>query len=162
MADASSSDRPATATCPWCSAAIAEDVTVCPSCGASLVSDGEPDVPGVTTVAAKPIMTQKATSQPRNRLLSWISGEYPSDLSRAEVEAVAPPDQEVRREMRRLELEAEVARLRAEADLIRADAAAAGRTIDPADGAEPGEAEAPSGSEPAAGGEEPAEDRPPA
>ena len=119
------------AVCPWCSAALTPGATVCPSCGASLVSDGDPNVPGVTTVAAKPILTEKATAQPRNRLLAWISGEYPEDiLSESEAQAIAPPDLEVRREILRLELEAEVANLQAEADAIRADAAVEGQTVD--------------------------------
>jgi hypothetical protein len=163
MAKASSKDRPLTATCPWCSAAIAEDATVCPSCGASLISDGDPDVPGVTTIAAKPIVTGKATSQPRSRLLAWISGEYPTDTpSKAEVQAIAPPDHEVRREMRRLELEAEVARLQAEANAIRADAAEPEGTIDEPEAVPPGDAEAAAADEPEADGESAVEDRPPA
>ncbi len=88
-------------------------------------------VPGVTTVATKPIVTEKVTTQRRNRLLAWISGEYPDDIpSEAEVQAIAPPDLEVRREMLRLELEAEVANLQAEEDAIRADAALEGLTVD--------------------------------
>jgi hypothetical protein len=162
MADASNKDRPATAACPWCSAAVAEDATVCPSCGASLVSDGEPNVPGVTTVATKSLVAPKATSQPRNRLLSWISGEYPSDMSEAEAQAVAPPDLEVRQEILRLELEAEVAKLEAEANAIRADAAEAGRTIDLPEVAAPGDVEAPADDGPETGGASPLEDGPPA
>jgi hypothetical protein len=122
---------PGAALCPWCSAALPPDVTICPSCGASLVADGDPNVPGVTTVATKPIVAEKATTQRRNRLLAWISGEYPEDIpSEAEVQAIAPPDLEVRREMLRLELEAEVANLQAEEDAIRADAALEGQTVD--------------------------------
>ena len=130
MADIPNTDPPATAVCPWCSAAVTATATVCPSCGASLVSDGEPNVPGVTTVAPKSIVSERATSQPRSRLLSWISGEYPGDVSKAEAQAVAPPDTEVRREILRLEIEAEMAKLEAEANEIRADAAEAGRSID--------------------------------
>jgi hypothetical protein len=144
---------PTVAVCPWCSAALQPDVTICPSCGASLVADGDPNVPGVTTVAAKPIVTSKATTQPRNRLLAWISGDYPEDIpSHAEVQAIAPPDLDVRREILRLELEAEVANLQAEAEAIRADAAVEGQTVDLPE------------IEPAGNGEAPAaaEDKPPA
>jgi hypothetical protein len=132
MADPSSTgDHPLTGVCPWCSAALTPDATVCPSCGANLVSDGEPDVPGVTAIDAASIVRSKAAPQPRNRLLSWISGEYQSDIpSKAEAQAIAPPDLDVRREILRLELEAEVANLQAEADAIRSEAAAEGRTID--------------------------------
>ena len=120
-----------TAICPWCSTELSEGATECPSCGANLVADGEPNVPGVTAVDAASIIRSKAPPPPRNRLLSWISGDYTPDLpSQAESQAIAPPDLEVRREILRLELEAEVANLQAEADALRSEAAAEGRTID--------------------------------
>jgi hypothetical protein len=120
-----------TAVCSWCSTEVAEGATECPSCGANLVPDGEPNVPGVTAVDAASIIRSKSTPQPRNRLLSWISGEYTPDVpSKAEAQAIAMPDQDVRREILRLELEAEVANLQAEADALRAEAAAEGRTIE--------------------------------
>lgn len=120
-----------TTICSWCSTEVAEGVTECPSCGANLVPDGDPNVPGVTAVdAASIIRSKSAAAQPRNRLLSWISGEYTPDTpSQAEAQAIAPPDIEVRREILRLELEAEVANLQAEADALRAEAAAEGRTV---------------------------------
>jgi hypothetical protein len=120
-----------TAVCSWCSAEVAEGATECPSCGANLVPDGDPNVPGVTAVDAASIIRSKSASQPRSRLLSWISGEYQTDLpSKAEQQAIAPPDLDVRREILRLELEAEVANLQAEADALRAEAAAEGRVVD--------------------------------
>lgn len=151
--------------CPWCSAALTPDATVCPSCGANLVADGEPSVPGVTAIDAAALVRSKTTPQPRNRLLSWISGEYQADLpSKSEAQAIAPPDDDVRREILRLELEAQVASLQAEADAIRAEAAAEGRSIDLPDRAAPGddepEAAAPApdseaSAEPGAAAEEP-------
>lgn len=123
-----------TAVCSWCSAAVMEGATECPSCGANLVPDGEPNVPGVTAVDAASIIRSKSAPQPRS-LLSWISGEYSSDVpSKAEAQAIAPPDLEVRREILRLELEAEVANLQAEADALRAEAAAEGRSIEGPEG----------------------------
>jgi hypothetical protein len=120
-----------TTICSWCSTEVADGVTVCPSCGANLVADGDPNVPGVTAVDAASIIRSKSTAQPRSRLLSWISGEYQTDVpSKAEQQAIAPPDLEVRREILRLELEAEVANLQAEADALRAEAAAEGRVLE--------------------------------
>lgn len=117
--------------CPWCSAALTADATVCPSCGANLVADGDPNVPGVTAIDAASLIRSNSSQRPRSRLLSWISGEVEADLpSKTEAQAIAPPDDEVRREILRLELEAEVANLQAEADAIRAEAAAEGRTIE--------------------------------
>ena len=123
-----------TAVCPWCSAPLTEGATECPSCGANLIPDGDPNVPGVTAVDAASIIRSKSAPQPRNRLLSWISGEYESEVpSKAEAQAIAPPDLDVRREILRLELEAEVANLQAEADALRAEAVAEGRSIDAPD-----------------------------
>ncbi len=125
-----------TAVCPWCSATIAEGLTECSACGANLVPDGDTNVPGLTAVDAASIIRSKSPQQPRSRLLSWLSGEYATDLpSKAEQQAIAPPDLEVRREILRLELEAEVANLQAEADALRAEAAAEGRSIEAIDAA---------------------------
>jgi hypothetical protein len=125
-----------TAICSWCSASITEGMTECPSCGANLVPDGDPNVPGLTAVDAASIIRSKSPQQPRSRLLSWLSGEYTTDLpSKAEQQAIAPPDLDVRREILRLELEAEVANLQAEADALRAEAAAEGRSVEALDAA---------------------------
>ena len=158
-------ERPLTPSCPWCSAPIVEGVTECPSCGANLTPDGEPNVPGVTAVDPASIMRSKAAAQPRSRLLSWLTGEEERQAtSKAEAQAVAPPDIEVRREILRLELEAEVANLQAEVAALQAEAAAEGMTVEadadaadsPADGDATETAEAPadetsSGEDPAAG-----------
>jgi hypothetical protein len=123
-----------TAVCPWCSQELSEGATVCPSCGANLVPEADTDVPGVTAVDAASIIRSKAAPQSRNRLLSWISGEYTPDVpSKAEAEALALPDKAVRDEILRLELEAAVANLQAEADALRAEAVAEGRTIEAVD-----------------------------
>ena len=75
----------------------------------------------------------------RIRILSWLSGEYVEETTTpAEPQAIAPPDLEVRREILRLELEAEIADKQAEADSILADAAVEGR---PLPGLEPVEAD---------------------
>jgi hypothetical protein len=125
-----------TAVCSWCSASITEGMTECPSCGANLVPDGDQNVPGLTAVDAASIIRSKSPPQPRSRLMSWLSGEYTTDLpSKSEQQAIAPPDLEVRREILRLELEAEVANLQAEADALRAEAAAEGRSVEALDAA---------------------------
>jgi hypothetical protein len=111
-------------------------MTTCPSCGANLVPDADANVPGLTAVDAASIIRSKAPAQPRSRLLSWLSGDYATDLpSKAEQAAIAPPDLDVRREILRLELEAEVANLQAEADALRAEAAAEGRSVEAIDAA---------------------------
>jgi hypothetical protein len=112
--------------CPWCSANYTGDPDNCPSCGAALAVDPttDPALPGLTAIDAAAIVRAKTpVARSRNRLLSWISGEYPDETpSVTEAGALAPPDLDVRREMLRLELQAEVANLQAEADAMLAEA----------------------------------------
>jgi hypothetical protein len=127
-------DRPTDPICPWCSAAVAVDAAVCPSCAAILLSDEEHEVPGLTAVDEAIVRGEKRPGQGR-RLFSWISGGYEvDDATGAEVipdaAAIAPPAPDVEREILRLELEAEVANLQAEADSAMADAMVEGRAID--------------------------------
>jgi hypothetical protein len=104
--------------CPWCCAALAVDPAT------------DPALPGLTAIDAAAIVRAKTpVARSRNRLLSWISGEYPDETpSAAEAGALAPPDVDVRREMLRLELEAEVANLQAEAGALIAQATVEGST----------------------------------
>ncbi len=137
MVDASSpANRPADMVCPWCSAAITAETAICPSCGAILNADEEPDLPGVTAVdAAAAVRTAKSpaakkTPASRNRIMSWISGDVDDAGLGGESQALAPPDLEVQREMLRLQLEAEVANLQAENDALLSEAAMEGRVIE--------------------------------
>jgi len=73
----------------------------------------------VTAIDAEAIVraARAATPVRRNRLLSWISGDDPPEAGTpAEPGSLSPPPPDVRREMMRLALEAEVANLQAEAD----------------------------------------------
>ena len=135
MTDQTVSGGATTSICPWCSATYTGDPENCPSCGATLTGEAaaDPTLPGLTTIDAAAIVSAKEpVKKSRSRLLSWISGDYPEDAPNpTEASALAPPDLEVRREILRLELEAEVANLQAEADAMLADAAVEGR-VDPA------------------------------
>jgi len=127
MADDNALMSGSTATiCPWCSATLPSDDEVsCPSCGATLTADVEPQLPGVTAIDAQAIAraSQAPVRQSRSRLLSWISGEYDAgEGAPADSGALAPPDGAVKREILRLELEAEVANLQAENDSLVAEA----------------------------------------
>ena len=120
--------------CPWCSASLpSTDLETCPSCKATLTStsSGEAALPGVTAIDHEALLrTNREPRQPRNRILSWLSGEYVDEGDvPTQPEAIAPPDLAVRREILRLEIEAEIADKQAEADSIMADAAVEGRTI---------------------------------
>ncbi len=135
VTESNPTDQAPGAVCPWCSAALPPNATTCPSCGASLTSAVEPDVPGLTAVDAK---AAREKPRSRNRLLSWISGEYPEQAPAvAETSAIAPPDPEVQREILKLEIEAEVANLQAQADAMVSDAVAEGRLPDLPDGLRP-------------------------
>jgi hypothetical protein len=119
--------QPVTAEhCPWCSAEIAPALSNCPACGAALAGDSEASLPGVTALDPDAITrgTKVATPQRRSRLLSWISGDYDEGAEKpAAPGSLSPPPFEVRREMLRLEIEAETALLQAETDALAAEAA---------------------------------------
>jgi hypothetical protein len=111
-----------TTRCPWCSAALPiPGAVACTACGATLVTSDEgpePEIRGVTTLDPEAILRARAeVSRPRNRLLSFLTGDVVGTEARADdAGSVAPPPNEVRREMLRLRLEAE--RADAEAELI--------------------------------------------
>jgi hypothetical protein len=128
----------AASICPWCSATYTGARETCPSCHAALAADPAADasMPGLTAVDTEAIVRAKMpVARPRNRLLSWISGEYPDQAGvAAEAGALAPPDAAVRREMLRLELEAQVANAQAEVESMVADAAVEdGRSLAPSE-----------------------------
>ena len=83
--------------CNWCSAVLPSDhETVCPSCGATLLGDGDTTgVPGLTAIDAEAILrnARAAKAKPRSRLLGWISGDYDEDAAgtTAAPGSLAPP-----------------------------------------------------------------------
>jgi hypothetical protein len=120
--------------CTWCSAELpSAHETVCPSCGATLLGDGETQVPGLTAIDAEAILrnARAAKVKPRSRLMSWISGDFDDDSAgTAAPGSLAPPPLAVRREMLLLELEAQVANAQAEVESMAADAAIEGASLD--------------------------------
>ena len=116
--------------CTWCSAEIAPALATCPACGATLTGDSDASLPGITALDPEAIARAKRPAAPhrRNRLLSWISGDYDDgDEVAAPPGSLSPPPLEVRREMLRLELAAEVASLQAQNDALVAEAEIEGR-----------------------------------
>ena len=116
----------ATPRCPWCSAALPPGAhESCPSCGATLNSPTgtEPDIKGVTSLDPLAIIQARAeVARPRNRIVSFITGEAPGQgEATPNPESLAPPDLAVRREIRRLEIEAERADLEAETVALKTD-----------------------------------------
>jgi hypothetical protein len=124
--DATTPEASVQPRCMWCSSILPSDSEVnCPTCGATLIGEGDNQVPGVTAIDAAAIIRGRADPKPqrRSRLMSWISGEYPEEDKPAPPGSLSPPPAEVRREMLRLELEAQVANLQAEAGAMAAEQA---------------------------------------
>jgi hypothetical protein len=145
MLDSSAGESAAAPRCAWCSALLPSDhETSCPSCGATLIGDGDASVPGLTAIDAEAILrnARTAKAKPRSRLLGWISGEYDEGPDAPPPPgSLAPPPDAVRREMLRLELEAQIANAEAETNAMTADAALEeGRSLAPVDPAAPDEA----------------------
>jgi hypothetical protein len=114
--------------CNWCSAPLPSDhEETCPSCGATLLGDGDTSVPGLTAIDAEAILrsARAAKTKPRSRLLGWISGDSDEETgaTAAAPGSLAPPPADVRREMLRLELQAQVANAQAEVESMAADEA---------------------------------------
>ncbi len=122
MTDDATTRAPAAATdeasmprrCPWCSELLPVDATVrCPSCNANLVAEGEARLPGLTEVETPSATKARLSDAPkRSKLLSWISGDLDDVPSgpmapNAAPDALALPPRDVRREMLRLQLQAE-------------------------------------------------------
>ena len=122
MADPTSGTAP---RCQWCSAPLpAADLETCPSCGATLSTAPDTgEIRGVTTLDTEAILRSRSdVNRPRSRLLSFITGEEPVELGGPEeAESLAPPDDAVRREMLRLQFEAERADLEAESIANKTD-----------------------------------------
>ncbi len=115
--------------CPWCSALLPEPVPPhCPSCQAALGGAGaaDPVVPGVTSIDAAAVLRgASAAPKQRGRLLSFLTGDVAeTEVSPEESASLAPPDDAVRREMLRLELEAERAEVMAEVVARKSEALA--------------------------------------
>lgn len=155
MTDQATPDATPSPVCPWCSAALPDPAAAtCPTCGAALTGSVDESLPGLTAIDAGAIVRSKQTAlRPRSRLLSWLTGDDPDEVfTKAEGNALEPPDLEVKREIFRLELEAEVANLQAENEAIMAEAVAEGRVVEvPPELAEAAGLEVPAASE---GGDE--------
>ena len=124
--DATAGGSAAAPRCTWCSAVLPSDhETTCPSCGATLIGEGDAQVPGLTAIDTDAIIrnARAVQAKPRSRLMSWISGDVDEgDTAPAPPGSLSPPPAEVRREMLRLELEAQVANAQAEVEAMQADA----------------------------------------
>ena len=93
--------------CPWCSTSIPAGAATCPKCGAVVEGAIAPEIAGLTP------LDPKATLGPDG-------GKIPDDVDATSrfhagrddrvtnIEAMLPPSEAVRREIRKMELEAEI------------------------------------------------------
>ncbi len=136
--------------CPWCSAELGPPTDDrCPSCGAALVSVGDQNLPGLTSIDPEVIIRGRTgAGRKRSKLMTWISGEADDEpLPPGGPDALAPPAADVRREMLRIELESEG--IVPPADGAETSAADGGNANAAADGAHAAAAEAGADAEPA-------------
>jgi hypothetical protein len=110
--------------CPWCSTPVEslEDAT-CVACGATLHGNSTVEIPGVTAIDSAHASRATAPRKTRRTFGSLFVGgdDGIPPPSQAELPALAMPDPEVRREMLRLQLDAELADLTARAAALAAE-----------------------------------------
>ncbi len=112
------------ARCPWCSAAVASpDAVTCSACGATLRGDAQVEIPGVTAIdgvlASRPTAPRKVR---RTFGALFVGGDDAiPPPTQAELPALAMPDADVRREMLRIRLDAELADLTARVEAMAAE-----------------------------------------
>jgi hypothetical protein len=112
------------ARCPWCSAALPDATAAkCPGCGAQLMTTGaEPNLPGVTALDAEAILRARSEAgRSRSGILSFLTGNSDTPDSGGSPEAYAPPADDVRHEMLRLELAAATADAVADAVALKSE-----------------------------------------
>jgi hypothetical protein len=111
------------ARCPWCSAPVASaDAATCSACGATLHGDGEIEVPGLTAIDGQHASHATPRKVRRSFGALFAGGEDATPPpSQAELPAIAMPDADVRREMLRIRLDAELADLTARVEALAAE-----------------------------------------
>jgi hypothetical protein len=112
--------------CPWCSALLTDATAEkCPSCGAQLshTSGSEPTLPGVTALDTEAILRARSDAgRSKGGILGFLTNrDLPEANGTESAESLAPPEDAVRREMLRLQIEAEQADAVAESVAIRSD-----------------------------------------
>ena len=112
------------ARCPWCSAPLADpDDVTCGACGATVKGDAALEIPGVTALDAQHASRAVTPRKVRRTFGALFTGGDDEILPPAEAElpALAPPDVDVRREMLRLQMDAELVKLTARAAALAAE-----------------------------------------
>jgi hypothetical protein len=94
-------------TCPWCSTSIPAGTNACPKCGATVEGAIAPEIPGLTSVDPSATLGDDEGRVPDAiDPKAWLGVGH--DHSPVNEEALLPPSEAVRFEMRKMELEAEI------------------------------------------------------
>ncbi len=78
-------------------------------------------MPGVTAIDAEALARRHSELRAPSGIVGMLAGDDTGTPSEAELPALAPPDEAVRHEMLRMELDAELATLTAEAHAVAAE-----------------------------------------
>jgi hypothetical protein len=93
--------------CPWCSTKIPAGAGACPNCGALVEGAIVPEIPGVTLVDPKANLGPDEGRIPDDLdPKAWLQADH--DGTPASDAAFDPPSEQVRLEMRKMQLEAEI------------------------------------------------------
>ncbi|MGD0019613.1 MAG: hypothetical protein ABSD62_10205 [Candidatus Limnocylindrales bacterium] len=92
--------------CPWCSTSIPAGAAACPKCHATVEGAIAPEIPGVTIVDPKATLGYDEGRVPDViDPKAWLRASFEPAVNE---EAILPPSEAVRLEMRKMELEAQI------------------------------------------------------
>jgi hypothetical protein len=146
VTDPAETNTPVTPRCPWCSTEVTTETVTCPTCGATLREEAVADIPGLTQVDPG-AASVRPTARGRG-LIGWLSGDYETTDTAADLAGVEPPSTAVRQEMLRLEMDALRSELEAEAAARGVEAAEAEPEPEPETQPGPAAADEPNPAEP--------------
>jgi hypothetical protein len=94
--------------CPWCSTSVPAGVSTCPKCHATVEGAILPELPGVTVVDPTATLGVDEGRVPDAiDPKAWLQADYGGERP-VSPEAILPPSEAVRFEMRKMELEAQI------------------------------------------------------
>jgi hypothetical protein len=97
-----------TQICPWCSTPIPAGASACPKCGAVVEGATAPEIPGLTVVDLE-AKDRARTEGIVPAVVDALQILGPSgDGTVANIDAIRPPSEAVRLEMRKIELESQI------------------------------------------------------
>jgi hypothetical protein len=94
--------------CPWCSTPIPPEDPACPKCGALVEGAVAPEIPGLTVVDPKATLGVPSEGIVPDMVDVRSMLAAGSDDAAVNIEAIRPPSDAVRLEMRKIELESQI------------------------------------------------------